>query len=206
MKQDPTGADEFINTLVQHRQVLLKHTAELLCADDGPVRQAPVEREAKLSAILVSSLEQLKVAEEELMERSEALADLRHELEQHVRGAHELFDLAPACLLVTDLYGTIVEANRAIQLLLKQDFASLERQPFARFIPADERRAFREGLARIAATNGVTDWRLSLVRPTDAPLTVSAAARVVSTVGATSGTKLFWSMRPFDPADLPMDA
>ena len=153
-----------------------------------------IEREAKLSAILVSSLEELKVAEEELSERVESMAEIRDQLEQRIQGAQQLFDLAPAPLLVTDIYGTITEANRASQLLLKRDFMMLERQPLARFIPVDERRAFRDGLARLIDTNGVSDWRLLLIRPTAAPIVVSAAVQVAKSIGSDQ-QKLFWSLR-----------
>jgi len=200
MKQDLIGADDLVNTFAQQRQVLLRHTAELLC-DEPVVRQEPDPTRSKLSAILVSSLEELKVAEEELLERTEALADLRDELEQRVRGVRQLFELAPACLMVTDLFGMILEANGATAQLFRRDLSLLERQPLARFIPSDERRAFRNGLARIAETESVTDWQFQLARPTDAPLHVSAAVRVVKVAGNTKGTQLFWSLRPLEPSD-----
>jgi PAS domain-containing protein len=206
MKDNLIGADDLVTTFAQQRQILLKHTADVLCTDDAPVRQPASDQEVKLSAILVSSLEELKVAEEELLERTEALADLRDELEQRVRGTRQLFDLAPAALLVTDMYGTITDANRAFQSLLKRDLGALERQPFARFIPSEERRAFREGLARVATTAGVHDWRLLLVRPTDAPLRVTATVHPVKSPGAGSQLRLFWSIRTVDAVDQPSDA
>jgi PAS domain-containing protein len=194
MKENLIDTDGFVSAFSQQRQVLLKHTADLLAADTNRVRQQTIEREAKLSAILVSSLEELKVAEEELSERVESMAEIRDQLEQRIQGAQQLFDLAPAPLLVTDIYGTISEANRASQLLLKRDFMMLERQPLARFIPVDERRAFRDGLARLIETNGVSDWRLLLIRPTAAPIVVSAAVQVAKSIGSDQ-QKLFWSLR-----------
>lgn len=204
VKDNFIATDGLVTTLAQYRQMLLKHTGDLLCSPAAPVRQLDDEREAKMSAILVSSLEELKVAEEELVERTEALADLRDQLEQRVRGAHQLFELAPACLLVTDIYGTILEANRASQHLLKRDIEALERQPMARFIPIDERRRFRDALGRVVASDGVSDWRLSLVRPTAGPLTVSATVRLVRSAGGGGQQRLFWSIRNLaaDPAAL----
>ena len=200
VKQNLIGADDLITTFAQQRQVLLKHTADLLCVDSLGVRQA-AEREAKLSAILVSSLEELKVAEEELLERTEALADQRDEQEQRVRTMRQLFDLAPACLLVTDYYGNILDVNRACQLMLKRSPASLERQPLARFIPTDDRRSFRDGLTRLVETDGVSDWRLQLIPPTDAPLSVAAAVQVVRNGDSPSGILLFWSFRVLQTTD-----
>lgn len=197
MKQNFIGADDLVTTFAQQRQVLLKHTADLLCGETLGARQ-PVEREAKLSAILVSSLEELKVAEEELLERTEALSDLRDEQEERVRATRELFELAPVCLLVTDCYGNIVDANRACQLMLKRNMTSLERQPLARFIPADDRRSFRDGLTRLLETDGVSDWRLQLIPPTDAPVVVTAAVQVVRSNDGPKGTQLFWALRVVD--------
>ena len=194
MKQNFIGADDLVTAFAQQRQVLLKHTADLLCGEPLGMRQ-PVEREAKLSAILVASLEELKVAEEELLERTEALADLRDEQEQRVHATRQLFELAPVCLLVTDCYGNILDANRACQLVLKRNMTSLERQPLARFIPTDDRRSFRDGLTRLVETEGVSDWRLQLIPPTDAPVVVTAAVQVVRRSDGPQGTQLFWALR-----------
>lgn len=196
MKDNVIGADALISTFAQQRQTLLKHTSEILCGEAIPVARDGREREVKLSAVLVTSLEELKVAEEELVERTEALADLRDELEQQVRGTRLLFDLAPAHLLVTDIYGTIVDANLACQQLLKRDLVVLERQPLARFIAPDERRAFRDALNRVVASEGVNEWRLALVRPTAGPLAVSATVRVVKGAAEAGQHRLFWSIRP----------
>lgn len=204
MRPDSIGADDLISTFSQQRQVLLKHTADVLCSD--ATIPPPAERESKLSSILVSSLEELKVAEEELVERSAQLIHLREELELRIENARQLFDLAPACLLVTDQYGTILEANHSCRMLLKRDSSALERQPFARFIPLNERRTFREKLARINNVDGVTDWRLKLVRPTDAPLHVSATVRNATPPDATGGARLFWSIRELDVASSRLEA
>src|SRR5215472_15766104 len=131
------SGDDLIATLVQHRQLLLKHTADILRADPLVAKLDSEEREARLSAILVSSLEELKVAEEELVERTEALARMRDELEQRIQSARQPFDLAPVCLLVTDTHGTIIEANHACESMMKRETSALERQPITRFIPTD---------------------------------------------------------------------
>jgi PAS domain-containing protein len=196
VKDNLIGADALITAFAQHRRTLLKHTSDLLCGEEQPVSGDGRERATELSAVLVASLEELKVAEEELVERTEALANLRDELEQRVRGARSLFDLAPAHLLVTDVYGSIVDANLACQQLLKRDLADLERQPLARFIAPDERRAFRGALSRVVASDGVNEWRLVLVRPTAGPLAVSAAVRVVKAIAEAGQRRLFWSIRP----------
>lgn len=204
MKQNLIGADDLVTTFAQQRQLLLKHTADILCGNESLGIRQPVEREAKLSAILVSSLEELKVAEEELLERTEALADLRDEQEDRVRATRQLFEMAPVCLLTTDCYGNILDANRACQSMLKRDMNALERQPLARFIPADDRRSFRDGLTRLVETDGVSEWRLQLIPPTDAPVTVTAAVQVVRTGDPVRGTQLFWAFRVIEKAGVPV--
>ena len=201
-----TDPDGLITTFARQRQALLKHTGDLLCRENAPVRQGDGEHEAKLSAVLVSSLEALKVAEEELLERTEALAHLRDELEQRVQGAQQLFELAPACLLVTDIYGVILDANRACRHLLKRDFAALERQPMATFISADGRRTFRDELNRLVLTDGVNDWQLLLRRPTAGAIRVSATVRVVKPTAVSSPQRLFWSIRVLEPDAASLDA
>jgi len=192
------GGDDLITTFAEQRQLLLKHTADILRNDTLLATSATEEREARLSAILVSSLEELKVAEEELVERTEALAKMRDELEERIHGTRQLFDLAPACLLVTDIYGTIVDANRACAQLLRRDCAELQRQPVARFIPPDERRGFRESLSRVVTAEAVNDWRFLLNRPTDSALHVSATVHMLKNPGTKVGARLFWSIRVVD--------
>lgn len=194
MKENLIQSDDLVTALSYQRQSLLKHVASVLSTLEEPGEMTrPSQREAELSAITVSSLEALKVAEEELTERTAALADLRDELEERVMASHQLFELAPACLLVTDLYGNILEGNRAMRRLLRVDAKRMERQPLARFIPQDARRGFRDGLTRIAMLDGVSEWRLLLVRPTDAPVEVSAVVEVMTGSRTPSGTALYWS-------------
>jgi PAS domain-containing protein len=123
---------------------------------------------------------------------------MRDELEERIHGTRQLFDLAPACLLVTDIYGTIVEANRACAQLMRRDCADLQRQPMARFIAPDERRGFRESLARVVTAEAVSDWRFLLNRPTDSALRVSATVHMLKNVGTRVGARLLWSIRVID--------
>ena len=200
------SGDHLLMTLAQQRLLLLKHTADVLRNDSPTDAPASEEREARLSAILVSSLEELKVAEEELVERTEALSKLRDDLEQRIEGTRQLFDLAPVCLFVTDIYGNILEANQACAKLLRRDLPELQRQPMARFIPPDERRSFRDCLGRVLAAEGVTDWCFLLIRPTDTALRVSAAVQVLRNLGTQVGARLLWSLRVVDGPDGALEA
>lgn len=197
--RDTIPADDLVTALSYQRQSLLRHAASVL-SPSLPNPPHASEREVQLSAITLSSLEELKVAEEELTERVSALSMLRDDMEQRVQAARQLFELAPANLLVTDMYGTILEANRAMRRLMRVDATVLVRQPLARFIPRDARRGFRDGLSRIALMEGVSDWRMVLVRPTDAPLDVNAVVEVLQGAQTPSGTTLHWSFTPVPAA------
>src|SRR5438045_1554777 len=133
MKQNLESANELIATFAQQRQVLLRHTAEVLCPEPSRSSSQPSSREAQLSAILVSSLEELKVAEEELTERIALLAELRDDLERRVRGTRQLFDLAPACLLVSVVQGQMLDANRSRPLMLERVPHMFDLQPLGPF-------------------------------------------------------------------------
>ena len=200
------SGDDLLTTFAQQRQVLLKHTAAVLRNNSPAATPESEEREARLSAILASSLEELKVAEEELVERTEALSKLRDELEQRFEATRQLFDLAPVCLLVTDIYGNILEANRACAKLMRRNLPELHRQPMTRFIPPDERRSFRDGLGRVVAAESVTDWCFLLMRPTDTALRVSAAVQVLRHAGSQIGARLLWSIRVVDGPDAVLGA
>ncbi|MDB4949113.1 MAG: sensor signal transduction histidine kinase, partial [Gemmatimonadetes bacterium] len=97
---------------------------------------------------LQSSLEELRVSEEELRVQTEELASSRMLLEAERERYRELFDLAPDPYLVTDARGVVSEANHAAATLLGVPADALCGRPLAVFVPAGERAAFREGVAR----------------------------------------------------------
>ncbi len=69
-------------------------------------------------------LEELQISVEELQQQNEELLLTRIDLETERQRYQDLFNFAPDGYLVTDLYGIIQEANRAISTLLNlsQDF------------------------------------------------------------------------------------
>ena len=188
-------ADPVVAGLARTRQTLLKHATELVPIDDPAIDadRAP-ETISKLAALLVASLEELKVAEEELVERTTTLADLRHAREQQTREAMMLFDLAPAALIVTDCQGNIAEANHAALALFRQRLAEIERQPISRFIQQQDRRDFRQALALVVATESVEGWRFLLARLTDSPIPVSATVAVIRSATGGQAARLYWRL------------
>lgn len=112
-------------------------------------RLLPSEHEAALSMLgeFRTAIEELQVAEEELTNQNAELITAREETENERRRYHELFDFAPDGYLVTNIYGIIIEANRAAQSLLKVQRAELIRKPLAVYIVLEDRRVYRSLLA-----------------------------------------------------------
>jgi PAS domain-containing protein len=193
---EPGSGDTFVAALSRQRLELLHRSSHLVKQAGDALRTADDRGVAELSALLATSLEELKVVEDELLDRHESLDAVRAELEAEIRTARRLFDLAPASLVVTDLVGGIIEANRAAATLLRRECDRLERKPLAAFIPRAERADFRERLARLSIVEGVFDWRFTMQPTGEQPVCVSAAVHVVRNVGERGTAALYWSLRP----------
>lgn len=195
--QQTLNTDTAGTLLTRFRQTALKQTTEILLnpatSDDAAYKAQAFPR---LAAILASSLEELRVIEEELNEQTAALLERQQEAEQRFDYERRLFELAPAALLVTDMVGAILDSNRAARVLLGVDGAQLERKPIVTFIGETDRRSFRAELNRVAVTNGATDWRFRVMRRRDVPVLVTAAVDVVARANRYSGSVgLFWCLR-----------
>ena len=92
---------------------------------------------------LESTMEELRVAVEELGQTNEVLLNSRSEVEAERRRYRDLFDLAPDSFLVTDLRGVIREANRAASVLFNIEAHFLVGKPLVVFLPKEDRPAFR---------------------------------------------------------------
>jgi len=80
------------------------------------IADAPLKRDEPED--LMTAFEALLLADEELKAHSEALVATSNELDRERRKFRELFEFAPDAYLITDLYGTIREANVAAGRLL----------------------------------------------------------------------------------------
>ena len=130
------------------------------------------------------NLEEFQVASEELRQQNEELAMARHHAETERQRYLELFDFAPEGYVVTDLDGTIQEANRAASSLfsVSQDF--LPGKPLIVFVPEEHLMAFRTQLARFPALERLEDWEIPL-RPRDGK--PFPAAMTITTVPGSGG-------------------
>jgi PAS domain S-box-containing protein len=125
---------------------------------------------------LASTMEELRVAVEELRQTNDALRDSRADVEAERRRYRELFDLAPDPYLVTNLQGVIREANRAASVVLNIDHQFLVGKPLVVFLPREGRMAFRSELARAREATGIGEYDLRL-KPRKLP-PIDAAVRV----------------------------
>jgi PAS domain-containing protein len=140
------------------RRTVLRETADIVSA---PVADDPdyrAEAFPRVAAMLASSLEELRVAEEELVEQTSTLLSRQHDYQRHVDYERRLFDFAPTPLLTTDLMGAISDANRAATDLLGKPKEHLDHKPMVTFVPLEERSAFRDQLGRMTIAEGTTDW------------------------------------------------
>jgi PAS domain S-box-containing protein len=196
---DKLEQNDTLEALVHCRRTVLQRATTLL---EGPADIPFVERFdaiPSLSALLTTSLEELKVAEEELRDQNEKLVAQRSATDENTRYYRQLFLHAPAASFITDFYGTIQETNLAAARLFRREANHLERKPLAALLAPERREAFRRQLTLISKTvDGVRDWPLLMQRMGDLPIMVHAAVEVVPNVGATKSGLLYWMLHASD--------
>lgn len=188
-------SDSAFGALVRARQTVLTRASALLDPEQTLPLAEQYDALPAMTGLLMTSLEELKVAEEELREQNMELlkqSDARESVVEHYR---QLFMCAPVPAFVTDIYGTIIEANVAASALFKRDAQRLPRKPFAAMLAQTGREEFRRQLNRIKPDRGVDDWRLTLHRTGDDPVNVRATVSFVPNIGATRTGVLYWMLR-----------
>jgi PAS domain S-box-containing protein len=191
--------DTAIARLADQRQEVLSRAVHVLDPDREVALDAQPETLRETTALLATSLEELRVAEEELMQQNEELLFTRQAIEATSRHFRRLFEDAPVPYVVTDICGIIRHANHAAARLLKRPAELLERKPLLTFVPLDRRGSFRDAINRLQLVEAARDWHVKLLRHGDAPLQVSIDARL--SAGARDGEDLIcWVIRPVAPA------
>jgi PAS domain S-box-containing protein len=189
----PTGVEtaDTIGAIARCRYVVLKRADELLreVPDSAGAR---AERLPGVSGLLMTSLEELKVAEEELRLQNAVLEAQRAAVDERVRYYRQLFLHLPAPAFITDVYATIREANLAATALFRREARFLEQKPLATLLANGYREEFRQQLSRVSADQGVRDWRLVLKRVGDVPVEAHATVSLVPDVGLTHAGLLYW--------------
>jgi PAS domain S-box-containing protein len=108
---------------------------DMRAADSEPVIEA-----------LSTTLEHLSVAEEELRTQNEELEQARTTLSSEHERYRDLFEHAPVPYLVTDVHGTIEDANEAASRMLRVRGDRLKGKPIAVFTQDASRRRIRNTL------------------------------------------------------------
>ena len=137
------------------------------------IADAPVRRDEREE--LISAFEELRLADEVLRARSEAIAATSNELDRERRRFRELFDFAPDAYIITDLYGTIREANVAAGRLLGIDPKSLIGKPLPSFFEESARKQYPEHLDLLCDRDRLDDWEMWLHPRRGATARVSAS-------------------------------
>jgi PAS domain S-box-containing protein len=183
-----------VGAIARCRYIVLRRAGEILGDEPEATLAARADALTSVSALLMTSLEELKVAEEELRLQNAMLEAQRAEVDQRVRHYRQMFLHSPAPAFVTDIYGSIQEVNIAAANLFRREARFLERKPLAAMLGADFREEFRRQLSRVTAAEDVRDWRLVIKRVGDVPLEANASVKLVPDIGATGAGLLYWQL------------
>ena len=183
-----------VGAIARCRYLVLQRADELLRDQSSAPMVQQADTLPGVSALLMTSLEELKVAEEELRVQNSVLESQRATVDQRVRHYRQLFLFAPAPAFITDIYGTIQEANLDATKLFRREARFLERKPLVTLLCAEYREEFRRQISRLPAGEGVRDWRLMINRMGDVPLEAHAAVRLVPDIGETGSGVLYWML------------
>ncbi len=157
-----------VNEFYQQIKALHSRFAAMLQRTNSSSILTPVLLTASFEELHVV-LEDLKVVDEELHQQNslvcqqkEELTRARLEVEASCQRYQELFELAPDGYLVTDVSGTIQEANRAAARLLNVSPQLLVGKPLLNFIADEERHAFNTYLTQLHSSDGFREMEVRL--------------------------------------------
>ncbi|MBN3924506.1 ATP-binding protein [Nostoc sp. NMS4] len=112
--------------------------------------------------LTAEAFEELQITLEELKIASEELQATRIVVEKERQRYQELFDFAPDGYLVTDTFGTILEANRAATIHLNVLQRFLIGKPLLTFIAQSDHQVFFNYLTQLQHLNRGGEWELCL--------------------------------------------
>lgn len=178
-----------VNMFTQQMEVMHRRLDELYRDANTSVKLQPELLPIAFKELGVVS-EELQVAVEELQQQNEELASARLEVEIQRQRYHDLFEFAPSGYLVTDVNGTIQEANCAAANLLKVSQRFLVGKPLIIFVVEDERQVFHAKLSELQQVQQ-EEWVVRLVPRKgdffDAALTLSS---VIDSKGNVVGMRI----------------
>jgi PAS domain-containing protein len=122
-------------------------------------------------AELNTALEEVRVAQEQLVDSRTQIEELHQELRQQAHRYWRLFDEVPQPYVVSDPSSMILEVNKAGAELLNVSQRFLTGKALSVFV-CEDRTAFLQTCARVAAEGAATELPLK-IRPRErAPLTI----------------------------------
>ena len=119
------------------------------------VRSRPRRADGEIPRTQDPSYEHLRIQQEALTRRNEAL-------ERERQKYFELFEFAPDAYLITDSRGVITEANVAASHLLAVPAQFLVGKPLPAFFDETGRRSFHQQLDRLCGCEQLDDWEITL--------------------------------------------
>jgi PAS domain S-box-containing protein len=187
-----------LDAIVRCRQVVMTRTNDVLTRKPLLPARHDGESVQALTGLLMTSIEALKVAEEELRKQNASLTEVRAAGEQRAHHYRQLFMHIPAPAIVTDAYATILESNHATEHLLRREGSYLERKPLAALLHPASRSEFRTRLSRLVSSEESRKCVLTFNRRGDTPVDVDATVSFVPDIGSTGSSGLFWlfAVRP----------
>ncbi|HET9635047.1 MAG TPA: PAS domain-containing sensor histidine kinase [Gemmatimonadaceae bacterium] len=109
---------------------------------------------------MLEAMEELRVADEELRAQNQELMESRQAIDRERLRYRELFDFAPDAYVVTDVHGTIREANVAAGKLLGIEPRFLVGKPVQAFFEEGSRRQYSKQLDQLCHSDRIEDWQL----------------------------------------------
>lgn len=162
----------------------LRHGDAVARSSDGGIAELP------------TALEELRVAEEKILDQCEELREDHGLGEQQLWRYQALFDAAPAAYVITDLDGVITDVNGVAQGLFGLASDRLVGMPMSVLIDVRRRRDFRLAVNRLTLPEGHYELDLRLDTPTRDKTDVVAS--VSTGVTTAEGPELWWILHPTD--------
>ena len=184
-----------IDALARRVTAMRRSAAALRQRAEGGQLDRPADVPGDAASDLLCALEELQVAEEELLHQHHELAQARLALDHERQRFQDLFEFAPGAYVVTRLDGRIVEANRAAAELLGIESDTLTQKPLPLYVAAEDRARLRGLLNDMENSSSVDEQTLRLTprRGAAVPVAVTTAAVRDPNTGAVVGVR--WLFR-----------
>jgi PAS domain S-box-containing protein len=140
------------------------------------------------------TMEEMRVAEEELLQQSKQIEDSQQAIELERQRYRDLLNFAPDGYLVTELNGLIREANPAAGDLLGVSPRFLNGKALATYVALDARPVFRSGLNRLLRVGRAENW-IVRIQPRRGQAYDATMTAAVVRAGDGTPTGLRWFLR-----------